>query len=174
MSINRNVGFDSQLPVTPINPATAQENAQIEDKNEQSMPVKQMESPTEANEVIKSGRSVSKLWSSVQKTAKSVSNRLSSTFSAQEMSASKQKPQIYEMKVAKKFTRNWQRFTGKGKDGMTNDLTTSRHVEPDDSNKYRRGPLAVEDFSGSSLKHITHGTIDSDDEDERICRPSSK
>lgn len=166
MSVKRKVGVGSHLSL--------QENSQIEDNHEQSVPVRLMESPSEANVVIKHERGSSKFWSSVQKTAKGFSNRLSSTFSSQEMSAPRQKPQISEMKIAKKITRNWQRFAAKGKDGIAKDLTTSRHMEPDDSNRYRRGPLAVEDFSGSSLQKTTHGTIDSDDEDDRICRPSSK
>ena len=56
------------------------------------------------------------------------------------------------------------------------EFITSRKKESDDVIKYRRGPIDVKmlPVSNRNLNRTTHGTIDSDDEDGRSCRPSSK
>ena len=101
---------------------------------------------------------------------------LSNSSLSQAKSDAKKVLQKNEQKLAKKITKNWQRVTGIAKENSKKDFITSKNLSCDDSNKYRRGPLAVEDFpNGNRNMHQTnHGMIDSDDEDGRVCRPSSK
>ena len=62
------------------------------------------------------------------------------------------------------------------RDGKKPTLITNRKMTKLDASKYRRGPIPIESLPSSDrgLLKTTHGTIESDDEDERICRPSSR
>lgn len=64
----------------------------------------------------------------------------------------------------------------RNRDGQKPTFTTNRKMAKLDSSKYRCGPIPVESLPSSvrGLRKTTHGTIESDDEDERICRPSSR
>lgn len=72
-------------------------------------------------------------------------------------------------KVSKSFQKGF-------KESSRKDFITSRKLSSDDSNKFRRGPVGLDELVNSNTvrQRTTHGTIDSDDEDKRTCRPSSK
>ena len=168
MSKNRKLGFGSQLPLVADNLATSKQSSE----NERDSRKDESDTKSKSGAYVELTGEIrhTTFLSSMEKTAKSLKDRLSNSFSDHTRPVSKQKT---ELNIAKRISKNWQRLYGLRKD-TAKALTTSRKFEPDKSTKYRRGPLAVEDFSGSSLQHVTNGTIDSDDEDDHLCRPSSK
>ena len=82
-----------------------------------------------------------------------------------------------EKKILKDKADLWMaRAEIRNRDGQKPTFTTNRKMTKLDASKYRRGPIPVESLPSSDrgLLKTTHGTIESDDEDERICRPSSR
>eukprot|EP00795_Rhopilema_esculentum_P002480 gene2480-18142_t len=79
----------------------------------------------------------------------------------------------HEKKVTKESADKWKDAADIS---VENKYTTTRRKIISDSSKYRRGPVPVESLPSSAhgLQAPTHGTIDSDDEYENNCRPSSK
>ena len=172
MSRSRKKSHGSQLAYAENESALSQKRNQNEDVMKDAA-IEMEHHPEARGETNVEGAS-SKFLSSVQKTAEGFKNRLSHSFSDIAKPNAKQKWQKAELKITTKFSRNWQLFAGIRKENAKKDFITSRNYVPDDSNQYRRGPLAVEDVSSSSLHHKSNGIIDSDDEDDRGCRPSSK
>ena len=78
-----------------------------------------------------------------------------------------------EKKVTKESAQKWKDAADVS---IETKYTTTRREIKSDSSKYRRGPVPVESLPSSDhgLQTPTHGTIDSDDEYENNCRPSSK